>query len=270
MEIKLIACDLDGTLLDSRGRLSPKNLEAIRRMLEQGYCFVPTSGRDQGQIPQALRQLPGIRYLITLSGACVIQQPEGKALFRHPIPRTHANRLLDTCRTHGAAMLLYTPEGILLEAGALEHRQDKALLEDAIGTYRQVEDARAYCLDREIQVEKAVLFCRDAAQLQRLHQALDGDVFQLCSSAADSLEVTARGIHKATGIRALLHRLELLPEQVLTVGDSGNDVPMLELTPNSFAVANAMPEAKCAARHLTVSNDQHVAVHIARLLGILP
>ena len=47
-----------------------------------------------------------------------------------------------------------------------------------------------------------------------------------------------------------------------------NDVSMLELTPNSFAVANAMPEAKRAARHLTVSNDQHVALRIARLLGI--
>ena len=52
------------------------------------------------------------------------------------------------------------------------------------------------------------------------------------------------------------------------IGDSGNDVSMLELTPNSFSVANAMPEAKRAARHLTVSNDQHVALRIARLLGI--
>ena len=120
----------------------------------------------------------------------------------------------------------------------------------------------------DVQVEKAVFFCRDAAQETRLHQALDDGTFQLCVSAENCLEVTARGIHKATGIRALLLRLKLLPEQVLTIGDSGNDVSMLELTPNSFAVANAMPEAKRAARHLTVSNDQHVALRIARLLGI--
>lgn len=165
-------------------------------------------------------------------------------------------------------MLLYTPEGVLLEHGALEQRQDRALLEDAIGACRQVEDAQAFCLAEDVQVEKAVFFCRDAAQETRLHQALDDGTFQLCCSAENCLEVTARGIHKATGIRALLLRLKLLPEQVLTIGDSGNDVSMLELTPNSFAVANAMPEAKRAARHLTVSNDQHVALHIARLLGI--
>ena len=61
MEIKLIACDLDGTLLDSQGRLSPENLDAIRRMTDKGYCFVPTSGRNREQIPQALQQFPGIR-----------------------------------------------------------------------------------------------------------------------------------------------------------------------------------------------------------------
>ena len=75
MEIKLIACDLDGTLLDSRGRLSPENLDAIRRMTDEGYCFVPTSGRNREPIPQALPQFPGIRYLLTLSGACVTPLP---------------------------------------------------------------------------------------------------------------------------------------------------------------------------------------------------
>lgn len=268
MEIKLIACDLDGTLLDSRGRLSPENLDAIRRMTDKGYCFVPTSGRNREQIPQALQQFPGIRYLITLSGACVTQLPEGKALFRHPLSREHADRLLRIGKQQGAAVLLYTPEGVLLEHGALEQRQDRALLEDAIGACQQVGDAQAFCLAEDVQVEKAVFFCRNAAQETRLHRALDDGTFQLCASAENCLEVTARGIHKATGIRALLLRLKLLPEQVLTIGDSGNDVSMLELTPNSFAVANAMPEAKRAARHLTVSNDQHVALRIARLLGI--
>ena len=120
MEIKLIACDLDGTLLDSQGRLSPENLDAIRRMTDKGYCFVPTSGRNREQIPQALQQFPGIRYLITLSGACVTQLPEGKALFRHPLSREHADRLLRIGKQQGAAVLLYTPEGVLLEHGALE------------------------------------------------------------------------------------------------------------------------------------------------------
>ena len=72
--VKIISLDLDGTLLDSQKRLSEENRLALEEAAERGVLIVPTTGRFFGMMPQAVRDLPFVRYAITINGAQVFDR----------------------------------------------------------------------------------------------------------------------------------------------------------------------------------------------------
>ena len=85
-DIKIISLDLDGTLLDSRKRLSEKNRIALQAAAEKGVLIVPTTGRFFGMMPEAIRELPFVRYAITINGAQVYDRQTDTAIVREEIP----------------------------------------------------------------------------------------------------------------------------------------------------------------------------------------
>jgi HAD superfamily hydrolase (TIGR01484 family) len=85
-DIKIIALDLDGTLLDSQKRLSEANRAALEEAAAKGVHIVPTTGRFFGMMPQAVRDLPFVRYAITINGAQVYDRETDTAIVREEIP----------------------------------------------------------------------------------------------------------------------------------------------------------------------------------------
>ena len=85
-DVKIIALDLDGTLLDSAKRLSPKNRAALEEAASMGVHIVPTTGRFFGMMPEAVRDLPFVRYAITINGAQVYDRETDSAIVREEIP----------------------------------------------------------------------------------------------------------------------------------------------------------------------------------------
>ena len=81
--IRIIALDLDGTLLDSQKRLSPRNRAALERVAAKGVHVVPTTGRFFGMMPAAVRDLPFVRYAITINGAQVYDREADAAIADH-------------------------------------------------------------------------------------------------------------------------------------------------------------------------------------------
>ena len=86
-KIKLIALDLDATLLDSQKTISPRNLAALERAREMGVLMVPVTGRPAQGLPQAVRDLPGLRYAVTSNGATIRDWVEDRFLLeKHLTP----------------------------------------------------------------------------------------------------------------------------------------------------------------------------------------
>lgn len=75
---KIIACDLDGTLLNNNSQISDENIAAINELAEREVWFVPCSGRTLSEMPQNIRELPSIRYIIHSNGAAVLDKVTGK------------------------------------------------------------------------------------------------------------------------------------------------------------------------------------------------
>ena len=93
--IRLIALDLDGTLLDDRKQISRRSLRALRAAADQGVLLVPATGRTVAGIPAELLALPGVRYAITANGARVMDLAENRALSEDDIPRDLALQVYD-------------------------------------------------------------------------------------------------------------------------------------------------------------------------------
>lgn len=81
--IKLVASDLDGTLLDKNKEITPRLYHALEQMNEQGIYFVPATGRPFSTVPQAIKALPFLRYVITSNGAAIYDAVEKKAIIEN-------------------------------------------------------------------------------------------------------------------------------------------------------------------------------------------
>ena len=108
MDYKIIATDLDGTLLNSQGNVSPENWEAIRKLQELGVLVVPTTGRVFEELSLQLRESPLFRYYITSGGAAIYDKETGKN-YDLGIPRLLADEVLD----NGYVIDEDSPEGIM-------------------------------------------------------------------------------------------------------------------------------------------------------------
>ena len=86
----IIALDLDGTLLNSAKELTEGNRRALERAYEAGYAIVPTTGRFYGGMPQCIRDLPFVRYIITINGAEVADLETGEVIYSAEIPNERA------------------------------------------------------------------------------------------------------------------------------------------------------------------------------------
>ena len=119
--IRLIALDLDGTLLDDRKQISRRSLRALRAAADQGVLLVPATGRTVAGIPAELLALPGVRYAITANGARVMDLAENRALSEDYIPRDLALQVYDILTQYECLVDLFQDgQGYTTEANAAQ------------------------------------------------------------------------------------------------------------------------------------------------------
>ena len=96
-EIKLLALDLDGTLLNGEKQISPRTRAALDRVRQQGVLVVPVTGRPSQGIPQAVLDLPGLRYAVSSNGATIRDLATGQVLLEKLLPAATCLEVLDRC-----------------------------------------------------------------------------------------------------------------------------------------------------------------------------
>ncbi len=269
MGIKAIFSDMDGTLLVDNFSTTRENILAIERAAAAGICFVPATGRALGDIPRQILDIRGLKYMILANGAMVYDVVNKKIIFDDYMDKQKVINLL-SCEQLKDACYFAMING-------LSHYQ-KSMFENVKGTpiygvlneflnYNIVldEDLFDAVCKEENRVEKLVIYFRDSEHMfnavNALPQLLD---FDCANSFINNIELTKKGISKAHGIGFLCDMLNIKAEETVTIGDSGNDVGMLSFTKNSYAVANAMPAAKKAARHQAPSNLENAVAFVIK------
>jgi Cof subfamily protein (haloacid dehalogenase superfamily) len=258
--IDLIALDLDGTLLDANEHISPRNRQAIRRALDAGVRVVLVTGRGADTPIRVSRELGLNLPVICCHGALTKDFGANKTLVHIPVPLEHAKPMVEFAEAHDLALAIYHEESFWRLAGS------KIFMDDMRGpAWREVRSFADV-------LHSAPTFLRflgeesvDAMRRRFGDLALN---FRY-ESWGDFIEcaVLSRDASKRNALARLCADFQILPERVLAIGDSRNDVPMLRWAGIGVAMGNALPEVKESVRFVTASNDHDgVALAIERFV----
>lgn len=273
--IKIILLDLDGTLLNSQKKISAANFDALQQAAQNGVHIVPCTGRFFRGMPQVVRELPFIRYAITINGAEVLDIPENKVLYNAEIDASRADEvfaLLDTlpviydCFQDGWGWM----ERSMQERAAQYVSSQHTL--DMIQNLRDgVEDFRDVMRKRGRGVQKIQMFFADmevrAQSFPMLTQALPDLV--VTSSIVNNIEINSPLAQKGLALHALCQALDVSIEQTMAFGDGLNDISMLQAASLGIAMGNADADVKAAADFLTDSNDCDGVATALKAFGVI-
>lgn len=255
MSIKLVAVDMDGTLLNENNVLTPKTIEVVKAAKAQGIKVVLCTGRPLTGVTPFLHELgltDSSDYVITFNGALVQNTATGEILVRHTL--THAQYLeLETLsRTIGVHLHAEDDQFI--------YTANRDISPYTIGESALVNMPIKFRHVDEIAPDKAfskVMLIDDPEVLAEGKAKIPADFFdryQFVQSEPYFLEVLNTKAGKGNGLRDLANALNIDQSEVMAVGDQGNDLSMLAYAGLPVAMDNAIPELKKIAKVITKSN----------------
>lgn len=250
--IRLIASDLDGTLLNSHHQLSERTLAAVGAAMAQGVRFVIATGKTRTSaldvIPQLGLNAPGV-----FVQGLVIHNADGSIRSSEALDPELVREIAGYCEANSIPLTAYSDLRLLCRQ---HHPTMDTLTRHGEPPAEEIGSLSA-AADR-VRMNKLVVF-GDPAHITEARVALTelvGGRVTLVQAMVDGLEVLPLGASKGRGLMRLLADLGIDPANVLAIGDGENDAEMLRLAGIGVAVANAMPHAKEAADYIVGSNDE--------------
>ena len=288
-QIRLVAVDMDGTLLDDEKNFPPGLDELLDHLEQRGVVFVPASGRQVWTLIDMFPERPGLTF-IGENGAIVMR--DGREISSAPLDLATVRESVRLVRQYalprpgataaredaGEGSLRENFDGGLVVCGkncAYVERTDEAFLA-AVAPYY----TRTQCVDDLMRVIDEIEQGRIDEAIIKLAVYSAGDVtaladqtlgrfarsHQFAISAANWADLQDRDVDKGRALRALQDYLGVTPGQTAVFGDAGNDLSMIAQAEFSFAMENASADVRAAARFLAPSNNEAGVVQVLRAL----
>ena len=275
---RLLAVDLDGTLLTPDRRIGAGDADALRRSVDAGVAVLVATGRGLHTARPVLEALPVPAYAALHNGALMLD-PSGAELWRVSMQPRAVAAALPLVRGAGLHPMLYAGVAgaggddvtLVLERDARDSPHAQEYLRTKGPILELVADVAAAC-DRGV-LGIVSFGSRDSVTAAASAVApLNGSVESWWSpstgSGADLFEALAPGGAKGCTLRRLTERLGFTPEEVMAIGDNNNDLDMLRYAGTAVAMANATPEARAAAHFVTSANTADGVAHALWRVGL--
>lgn len=262
--IKLIASDMDGTLLDENSQVPPETYDLIRALRERGVHFAASSGRRYDRLCEFFAPVKEQMDFVASNGAQVYA--DGKLVDREVYSHLAIRRLARTVAMFPNMHL------------ALFDRTKSFLLDDEDKFVREVDKdlpnaERIYELPAaDVSIIKATIFCDDGNVMDNAYvlQRELGDLFTFAPSGSSYIDPMQRGISKASGIQQLMDYYGIEREEVMAFGDSMNDYEIIRFVGTGCAMENGRPALKAVAdRVIGCNRDQAVQAEMRKILETL-
>ena len=239
--IRLVAVDMDGTLLHDDKSISDYTLDVLRRIVKKGVILVPASGRPIGGMKEAvLNNVDGIQYAICSNGAMLMDVPEEKSICETGIPTDKG-----TFRAEG------------WEKTGLSEKYPYIRFSEG-----NVKDLGAFLRTSGVKVMKMGAFVLKDGLAQELLEKgspIPGIVFLRTGDGI--IELNSVDASKGNALCTLCKKLGISMENVLAIGDNENDISMLQAAGISVAMENAEDDVKQAAKFVAGHNEEDGAAH---------
>lgn len=246
--IKLIASDIDGTLVNSAKQLPPDFDETIRDLSDKGITFAVSSGRSLISLQEQFGKYMNDISIICDNGALIMDK--GEILSQSVMPKDKVIKMVDLCEENGMIPLLCSPTNTFISSSNSDYIKEVSLY------YKKrtiLDDLRNY----DGEVTKVAIYHEDGIEHNGLTtlQRKFGNDFNVVLSGYYWADIMNTGVTKGRGIEILQQRLGASYESTMAFGDYLNDIEMLNCAYYSFAMENAHPTVKTAANFHTGSNE---------------
>ena len=264
MGYKLIACDLDETLLNDEHLVGAKNVAAIKRAREEyGVKFVPATGRGFMQIQPELKELQLYdlegEYVISFNGGALTENKNNRIIEFKGLEFSKMKEIFEAGLNFDVCIHVYTPDNLyVFNLSESERQRIKNQKLEAV--YPEVNSVDFL---KDTPISKILYQNVDVPYLMSLEEGLKPITDGHCAVSYSSnryMEFNALGVDKGQGLIDLANKLGIAIEETIAVGDNYNDMAMLKVAGFSVAANNAVDDVKAACDYTTNANNNEGVV----------
>lgn len=266
-KIRLISVDMDGTFLNPEGKISKKNLEAVKKAQEAGIVFSIATGRFYENAALGMAEQGLDCPLIAVNGGKIALSPFGEVVAEHVMSKESAMEAFRILEEQQAEYYVFANGRVAIRGFEDRHHSQieygEERMQNEAGTiYLYGADACLELIDEGIYKFYAHANC-DVEKLDRIRFALEEGITMstLTHSGASNIEIMPVGVDKGSGITELAAHLGIELDEVMTIGDQDNDLSMIRKAGWGVAMGNATDEVKQNARLVTLSNAEDGVAH---------
>ncbi len=276
---KLIAMDIDGTLLNSYGEVSTKNKEAIELALKKNIEVVLTSGRMPKAILPIANEIKADKYIISGNGAAIYDVQNDKIIYNSYLTKKKVLEIIDICEKNSMFYNVYTNDVILTKSLNYNilfyHNENKRNPEDKKIKINIVDDIYKYVEEYNKEDFLKVTICDNdkfvfKSIMNKIKNIKNVDILEVAHMSKKIIrhgseeheiayyytEITNKNVNKWTALKELLQLLGIKKEELITIGDNVNDKEMIENAGLGIVTGNASPEMKKIANETVASNNE--------------
>ena len=251
MAYKLIAVDMDGTLLDSNNQISPRTVDAIKLAMDKGVVFTLSTGRPLQGVQKYIDQLGLNCPVITYNGAVVAHSITGEIIFNQIMDAAEAKLVYNQAKKRGTMFVVWSKNQLYVS----EFGEKADFYQDVTATKAQLLTDFDAVLAQGI---TKILWFDDVETTDLWAAEMKAENMQhttVTKSRAYFLEFFSNKTSKAVAMEKLGEYYGIDKSEMIAVGDQTNDLPMIEYAGLGVAMGNAVDSVKAAADYITDTNN---------------
>lgn len=249
---------MDGTILNSKHEIAPATVEAIKKAAASGKHVCISTGRCLGEMKQYFADLPDIHYVITTNGAMVYDVQADKPIYTNPIPTDKVMQIFQSIRNRDIKVQILSIDSIVpISMYKNMGHYGMNLFKELFRQYAvKVEDTEKYAMDNPTSCLKINVYHTGEDEREKTAESLSHlGLISVRQMESPAIEYTAPNTSKGTGLRKLCALLNIPVESTIAVGDSYNDMEMLNAAGLAIAMGNALPGLKDIADVVVADNN---------------
>jgi Cof subfamily protein (haloacid dehalogenase superfamily) len=259
--IKILAFDLDKTILNDEGIISEKDRRTLRRLSRQKKIIVIASGRMTDSIRPFAGMLGIDTPIIAYNGAMVRDSKKGKnrILYHQPLPHKYGDSLIDYCQKNHYHLNYYFEDKLYSSSDSSLRKYSSLYAGQTKSVYNFLPDLKCF---KGKNPTKLILITEPEIRdrLYREFQAKFGKEINVIKTNPEYLEFMDKKADKWKGLEAIARKYRVKIEEIMTFGDGDNDIPMLKHSGTGVAVANASDKVKATVDYVTTATNNQSPV----------
>lgn len=260
MSYKLIAIDMDGTLLNSKGSISDRTRQAIHDASKKGVYIVLATGRILKSAINHSLELRLNRPIISSNGALIVDEKKN-IIYEKPMKLEAVEEIVKICQNEDVYYHFYDEDSFYSYV-YIEDIMNFYNTRDSKDTEMEIKFNIFNSIDevtkgKDINVYKFLFLDEDRNKLDRLRLKLGHiEDISFCSSWGNNLEVMDKDVSKGNSLKYLCNLLNIPSEQVIAIGDNENDISMINYAGLGVAMENGVDKVKSVADLIAPTNDE--------------